>query len=339
MAYSSDLLWTQSIWLEQVNCWIDQALHQHGIKRIGSIVQPHIRRWSTVLRVPTSAGDIYFKAVIPDLAYEASLTQTLSHWYPDCVPQILATDRQQGWLLMLDGGMRLRESLETTDDIQHWETLLPSYAKLQQESAQHVDELLELGVCDRRLSVLPIRFQELLRDGEALGLNHSNGLNSDEYQQLQNSVDVVARLCEKLSAFGVPETLHHGDLHDGNVFICDGYYRFFDWGDSSISHPFFSLHSIYDSLKRRFEMRNDSPWFGRLKVCYLQSWAEYDTKEKLEAAFDLAQQLSAIPSALRWLPVLSSMDAVTRSKYVEAIPDLMRELLSAIRSGNKKELS
>lgn len=321
---SSNLLWVQPFWIEQANRWIEDELHRHGREPIGAIAQPHIRHWSTVLRIPTTTGDIYFKAVIPDLAYEAALTQTLSCWYPQLVPQILAADRQQGWLLMLDGGVRLRECLETTDDNQHWITLLPIYAKLQQETVPYVDELLELGVPDRRLAKLPSQFQKLLENSEILGLHHPNGLNLEEYQQLQNSVDVVASLCERLLAFNVPETLHHGDLHDGNVFILDQCYRLFDWGDSSISHPFFGLHRIYTSLKQRSELE----WFERLKAGYLEAWTEYETKERLAAAFDLAQQLSAISSALRWLPVLSSMDTATRNEYIEAIPNLMRELLS-----------
>jgi hypothetical protein len=314
--------------LEQATRWIEQELHRQGIKRIGSIEQPHIRHWSTVLRIPTSIGNIFFKAVIPNLAYEAVLTQTLSHWYPDCIPQILAVNREQGWLLMSDGGMRLRESLKTEDDIQCWADLLPIYIHLQKQSVQHLDELLELGVPDRRLAILPTQFQELLKNPELLGLNRPDGLSLDEYQRLQASVYRVAKLCEQLANLRVPQTLHHGDLHDGNVFIRDRHYSLFDWGDSSIAHPYFILHSIYFSLKQRFGIEPSSFWFKQIREFYLESWTDYDTKEKLEAAFDLAQQLSPIPSALRWLPVLSGMDEATRNKYREAIPNLMREFLS-----------
>ncbi len=330
MTDSSHLLWVQPFWLEQVSQWIDHTLDQQGIKRVGAIAQPRIRAWSTVLQIPTHIGDLYFKAVIPDLAYEAALAQALFHWFPDCVPQILAIDPQRGWLLMADGGTRLWEVLKTIDDIQHWESLLPSYAKLQQESAQYGDELLEMGVCDRRLAVLSAQFQALLNDEDAIGLNCVNGLTSDEYQQLQNCFDSIVCMCKKLATFGIPETLHHGDLHDGNVFILNGCYRFFDWGDSSISHPFFSLHSTYDNLRRRFNLKTDSVWLNRLKSSYLKAWADGEGIEQLEPAFDLAQQLAPIPAALRWLPVLFNMDATTRDKYAGAVPELMRELLSAV---------
>lgn len=332
VAYSSNLLWVQPTWLEQASHWIERELHRQGIKRIGSIEQPHIRHWSTILRIPTSIGNIYFKAVIPNLVYEAVLIQTLYHWYPDCIPQILAVNKEQGWLLMSDGGMRLRESLKTEDDIQCWADSLPIYVQLQKQSVQHLDELLELGVPDRRLATLPIKFQALLTNPELLGLNRPDGLSLEEYQRLQDSVDRMEQLCEDLAKFGIPQTLDHGDLHDGNVFIRDGYYRLIDWGDSSVTHPFFTLHSIYFSLKQRFGIERSSFWFKQIKEFYLQSWTEYNTKEKLEAAFDLAQQLSLIPSALRWLPVLSGMDKVTRNKYSEAIPNLMREFLYTTQS-------
>jgi hypothetical protein len=330
--YPSDLPWVQTTWLEKARSWIENELHRQGIKRIAPIEQPHIRPWSTVLRIPTNVGDIYFKAVVPELAYESALTQILSHEYPHCMPYVLATKRDYGWLLMSDGGSRLRERLKTEDDIQHWQVLLPIYAELQKKSAQHLDELLELGLPDRRLAILPMKFQELLMNTEALALNRPVGLSAVEYQQLQDGVELFASLCEQLAAFGLPETLDHGDLHDGNVFIRDGRYLLFDWGDSSAAHPFFTIRNTYESLERRFGLEKSSSWFQRLRDCYLDLWTEYVPGEKLEEAFALAQQLSPIPSALRWLPVLANMDEATRNKYSEAIPSLLREFLCMIEA-------
>jgi Phosphotransferase enzyme family len=327
----TNIIWMQPAWFEKASCWIDNELYRQGIKRTGSIKQPHIRHWSTVLQIPTSIGNIYFKAVIPELAYESALTQTLSDWYPQCMPQILAIAREDGWLLMSDGGMRLREILKTEDDIQHWQVILPIYAELQKKSAQHLNELLSLGVPDRRLAVLPFLYQKLLNNHEVLATNKPSGLSLFECQRLQDTVDLFTSLCKQLAAFGVPETLYHGDLHDGNVFIRDGHYMFFDWGDSSISHPLFTIQNTYASLKRRFGLEKNSPWFERLRDCYLESWAEYQIREKLEVAFEIAEQLSSILDALRWLPVLSNMDEATRNKYIGAVPSLLREFLSTIQ--------
>jgi Phosphotransferase enzyme family len=326
----SKLLWEEPIWFAKASSWIDNHLSRQNIIRIGAIEQFRIRHWSTILRISTNVGDIYFKAVIPELAYEAALTETLSRWYPGCMPQIFAISRENGWLLMSDGGMSLNESLKTEDDIQHWQMILPIYAQLQQNFVQHLDELSLVGILNRRLEILPNIYEELLTNTEALATNHPDGISLSEYQRLQDNAGLFASLCEQLAALGIPETLHHGDLHDGNIFINNGSYIFFDWGDSSISHPFFSIRDIYANLNRRFGLGKNSFWFQQLKGCYLAAWVEYETREKLEVAFELAQKLSPIPDILRWLPVLSNMDEVTRNNYIGAIPNRLREFLSTI---------
>ncbi len=45
-----------------------------------------------------------------------------------------------------------------------------------------------------------------------------------------------------------PETIQHDDLHDAQVFVRDGRYRFLDWGDACVSHPFFSLAVTLDGV-------------------------------------------------------------------------------------------
>lgn len=219
MADSISLIWTQPVWINQAHNWIDQELRQQNIYRQGVIKQPHIRPWSTVFLIPTNIGNIYFKAVVPGLAYESPLTHYLSQRYPHCLPAVLSIDAEQGWLLMTDGGIRLRENLKNESDIQHWLNLLPIYAKLQQDAAQHLQRFLELGIPDRRLSTLPTNFQQLLANTEILAIDQPGGLSLIEYQCLQDSTDLVAQLCSELAKFAVPETINHGDLHDGNVLL------------------------------------------------------------------------------------------------------------------------
>jgi hypothetical protein len=333
MADLGGLLWTEPDWLQEAGNWIKQELYRQELEPLGPIEQLRVRHWSTILRIPTSVGQIYFKAVIPELAYEAALTQMLSAQYPDWLPQVLAIAKAPGWLLLQDGGRQLWETLKTEADIQHWQQILPLYAKLQQDSAQSVNDYLALGVPDRRLATLPAQFQQLLTDTETLALAHPDGLSLSEYQRLQNSVDLLAQRCEQLAAFNLPATLHHGDLHAGNVFLKHSHYRIFDWGDSSISHPFFSLHSVYGTLERNFKLEKNSSWHKRLRECYLETWIDkathsHATQSSLETAFALAQQLSPLLAVLRWLPVLANMDRAHRHRYIAAVPELLKEFLT-----------
>src|SRR5262245_36254902 len=114
------LPWTRPGWFEQASAWIGAELGRQGLVASGSIEQPHVRPWSTVLRVPTSAGVLYFKATAPMLAHEPALTQALARWRPDCMPEVVAADLNLGWMLLRDSGESLRSHIQAEQDIGRW---------------------------------------------------------------------------------------------------------------------------------------------------------------------------------------------------------------------------
>src|SRR5262249_14497866 len=95
--------WTDAGWLAGVRDWLDRQFEALGLRLTGAVEQPHVRPWSTVLRIPTTGGDVWFKANIPLLVYEAAVVDLLAAPRPDCVPGLLATDLDRGWMLMADG--------------------------------------------------------------------------------------------------------------------------------------------------------------------------------------------------------------------------------------------
>ena len=152
------LPWVQPGWLAEAHAWI--AAH---VEPTGEIEQPHVRVWSTVLRVPTADGDVWFKANSAPHVFEAGLLAILERVHPGHVPELVAHDAARGWILMRDGGERLRE----VADLDRWEALLPEYAELQQALTPHADELLAAGTPDQRLAVLPEHVQAVLDHREA----------------------------------------------------------------------------------------------------------------------------------------------------------------------------
>src|SRR5439155_17017306 len=159
-----------------------------------------------------------------------------------------AVDEKRGWVLLADladRGERLREVLARDRDLGHWRAILPLYAQIQIDLAGRVDELLNLGVPDDRLVTLPDKFASLLDDVEFLCLDQPDGLRSSDHARLR--APRIDEACDCLLACGVPETLHHGDLHYGNGFVrmnaSEPAHTIFDWGDSSLAHPFFTLRT------------------------------------------------------------------------------------------------
>jgi hypothetical protein len=130
------------------------------------------------------------------------------------VPTLLAADLERGWMLQADGGTRLREVLEQSGDFGVWERILPLYAELQIEAVPDRDRLLGLGVPDRLLASLPGQYEDVLRDGSAL-----EALTDDERFRLDALAPLIESDTQALAAFGVPETIQHDDLHDGQVFV------------------------------------------------------------------------------------------------------------------------
>lgn len=319
--------WLEPGWLERASVWIDDELTRLGRMRTGPIEQPHMRPWSTVLRVPTPDSVVYFKACAGILAHEVAVTQALAQWRPDCMPDVLASEPGEGWMLMADGGTTVREAIKSDGHIRHWEELMPRYAELQIEMVNHVDDLLATGIPNRLLATLPDQIATLLGNRHMLQIGQPEGLTSAEYERLMGMKDYLTGLCDELAAAPIPESIHHGDFHDANIFLNGGQYVFFDWGDSSVAHPFFSLRTAFVIIEYFQGFKPGSPELAQLRDVYLEPWRPFGTNEELVTAFDLSVRLSPLSSALGWNRVVSSLDESLRADYAGAVPSLLQEFL------------
>ncbi len=220
--------WLDSAWLVTAHGWIGAQLARLGLARTGPIEQPHVYPWSTVLKIPTSSGLVWFKANSEPLRHEAGLVNLLATRRPDIIPPLLAADVDTGWMLMSDAGEQLRTVIPRERSLDRWLDVLRLSAELQLELSDSVDELLEAGVPDLRLAVLPDKYDQLM-------------VEIDAEQRFREAAPRIVELCTSLAAYGIPETIQHDDLHDGQVFVRDGRHLLMDWGDACVSHPFFTL--------------------------------------------------------------------------------------------------
>jgi hypothetical protein len=220
--------WQDPAWLTEALSWVDLQLTGAGRPRTGDVDQFHLRPWATVIRVPTAEGDVFFKANTPELRHEAVVALQLARRVPDRVPPLLADDLDRGWMIMEDGGRRLREVVAEERDLSRWDDVVEGAADIALAMEPDVDLLLEAGVPDFRLEVLPDKYAALVED--------------DAFEQrFRDAVPRVREMAEELASYGVTETLQHDDLHDAQVFVRDGRQLILDWGDCVISHPFFTL--------------------------------------------------------------------------------------------------
>ncbi|MCM0674607.1 aminoglycoside phosphotransferase family protein [Micromonospora phytophila] len=318
--------WDEPGWRAEALDWVTGELARQG-RRVTGPVEARVRPWSLVWRVPTDTGDTWFKANNPGTLHEAGLLAALARLAPGRVLDPIAADPGRGWSLLPDGGGSLRDLLAREGDLTRWERILPEYADLQRTVAVSADELLSLGVPDHRPERLSTLFAQLLDDEEALLIGREGGLTAEAHERLRAHRPSFAGKCRRLAESGIAPTIQHDDLHDGNVFAAADGYRFFDWGDASVAHPFGSLLVTIRSVAHTFELGPGDPALGRLRDAYLEAWTDRHDRAALRETATLAVDVTKVSRALSWRRALDTPDPA-RVEYAAAVPGWLEELFA-----------
>ena len=148
------------------------------------------------------------------------------------------------------------------------------------------------------------------------------------HERLRAELPAYAQRCRRLADLGIPATVQHDDLHDGNVFAGAAGYRYFDWGDASVAHPFGTLLVTLRSVGHAGKLAADDTRLVRLRDAYLEAWTDrYDRRTLVEAA-DLAIALGPVSRSLSWRRALDTPEE-TRAEYADAVPGWLEELFAA----------
>ena len=315
--------WERRGWFDAAAHWIEEQIARRGWRRTGPYVQLHARGWSTVWRVPTSAKTLYFKAVTDQFDFETPLTTLLAELLPTQTAPVVASDNDRHWLLLEDAGEPIRRHIRETHDPELYQRVLVEFAPFQQALIPHMDRLVTTGCPDRRLATLPAQFAEVMRDADGLLVGRPGGLTSDDYAQLQtvNVADLVARLAD----FGIPETLAQEDCHPGHCIAGPDGMIYFDWGDTSLGHPFYSL--VMALRWARLVLGYDAETLDGLRDAYLAQWGDYGSLERLREAYQLAWRLGPLVRGLSWYALVTHQEPSARWQHEDYPPHWLRLFL------------
>jgi aminoglycoside phosphotransferase (APT) family kinase protein len=160
-------------------------------------------------------------------------------------------------------------------------------------------------------------------------IDQPKGLTSSEFRQLQDLRLRFKQICSDLASFGIPESLNHGDFHDGNVLLKNGRVTFFDWGDASLTHPFVSLRTFFVSIEIALKLDDYSftPEMAALLDRYLEPWQKFASKDALLDAYRLSKSVASIVKALSWHLTISRLDGPLREEYAWIVPEVLKEFL------------
>jgi hypothetical protein len=286
--------WGDAAWRRAAEEFVAEGLTAHGLRPAGNRTV-RLRPWSVLVRIPTRDGaPVWFKANPPASRFEAGLAQVLDRRTPGRVLRPLAVDADRGWSLLPDGGPVLDDVLAGADAreaTRTWEEILPRYARMQQALTGRTDELAAAGVPLARTAALPELFDRLLAE-------NAPHLPAAARARLEAARPRIAEAGAELAALGVEDSLDHSDLHGGQILRPEpGRYIFFDWGDSSLTHPFCSLLVTSRVFRRRY----GDATLPRLRDAYLEAWtAPGRTPRALRRGLEPALRLAALTRAAAW---------------------------------------
>ena len=98
--------WSRPGWFARASTWMVEQMAAVGRPAVGAPRQHQLWGLSVVLRAPSADGDVFFKCTVDLFRREAAVTQALAGLMPDVMPEVLAVDELQGWMLMRDLGAR-----------------------------------------------------------------------------------------------------------------------------------------------------------------------------------------------------------------------------------------
>jgi hypothetical protein len=259
------------------------------------------------------------------------------------MPELVAVDVQRGWMILHDFGLTLRSFLKRPRDLVLIDPALTLFAKLQMSVCNHTGIILLMGALDRRLERLPGMFAELLSDPEILRLGFEEGITDQQHNQLLSTLPLYEELCQQLTTYQIPQTLHHDDFHDGNIFVQGeaAPYRFIfsDWGESCVAHPFFSIMLLLRSVGGRAGFPDEATEAPdripsdliRLRDIYLEPWQRYESPERLVDIFNMAWPVGMVSRALTWRDYVKSLETVDRAELTYIVPAWLQEFLLAMK--------
>lgn len=293
-----DAPWFEEAYMLKVKNWIKEVLHEEGnLSLLGDISEVKKSDFSLVLLVPVNTGNLYFKATRSSTHHEAAVSRYFHTMYPGKSTGIVRIHDIEGWLLMKElGGVPIRQ----LKDKEIWKAAITEYAQLQVSEISNIDELSSMNVPNRTLSTLK---KDIIQHLEGMC---DTGLSAEEKEAVMKLQPELLAMCDELEQLIPLHSIDHGDLHSANIQYVNGKLVFLDWGDSSITHPFFSTRVFWNSL---FELvDNDSEWLKvieEFRPYYMKAWTAIAPLEKLEIALKISDQLGCIHRAVSWYSYLN----------------------------------
>lgn len=270
--------------------------------------------WSSVIRFSTSSGDFYLKQTPADLFVETKVIKAIQKNMPDSpTPTILNENLALHCFLMNScGDYSLRTKFNGLIQSNLLIQGLHSYINILRSFEKNIESLQAIGVPDWRLEHLPTLYLELLENKALLS---EEGLSLDELDKLMELVPTIKSICVYLSSQGIKETLVNGDFNENNLILDEKtqHITIIDWGESVITHPFFTIAAHLRSIARRYQLALDGQFLEKIKQQCLACWSDLANRNELNIIYQQMLKLEPLFASL----AIYRLQAATKNKSKE----------------------
>jgi Ser/Thr protein kinase RdoA (MazF antagonist) len=208
-----------------------------------------------------------------------------------------------------------------------WEASTPLLERLavrwvdaQAALATHLDELVGVGVPDRRAEPLLAIVRELAARPDVRA-----DLSDAELRGLDRLVDDLPDRVARLAGCGLPDTLVHGDLHPGNWVGDDERQVLIDWGDSVLGSPAFDAHTLVERVSPESRAAVVAAW--------AEAWSRHRPDSDPVRALDLARSVAALRAAAVYRAFLDAIERTERRYHDRDPAAMIRVALAADARG------
>lgn len=281
-------------WFSRLQEWVREIIHPLGME-LKDFQQLNGCETFSLVRFETTHKPVWFKAVGNPNLREYEITQRLSESLPKYFPTVIATKPEwHGWLMADVTGTSLRDDA----GLEQWRCAVSTLASLQIDLRGKADWLVQIGCKDRRLAKIldeidpfvdlmvelmrqqPKTPPPILSKAELLLLG----------QRLKDA-------CFRLRQTEIEETLVHGDINPGNIWMTVSHdCIFLDWAEGYLGPPFVTFEHLMAYFRKMH--RELVAWEQPLQKTYMEQWQTVLPPRRVSEALSLAPLVAVLSYAL-----------------------------------------
>jgi len=305
--------WEHPGFQDRARRWMGRQLEAAGTP---AVTEPTIEQlWpiSAMLRADTTDGAAFMKACAWIFDVEPAATAALHRAVPGAVPEVIATDTAEGWLLMRDtGGVHVGDQPPDT-----WSESLGTLAAIQQATGQGLHGIV---LEDRGPAALAASVAALLESAFVAGFPDDIG------PRFRAAAPRLRDACDRLASLGPGPTVVHGDFHPWNVLRAGERTVVIDWSDAATGHAFTDLATWLN--------RVDGPAARRSMLdSWLDCWADAAPRADLEEAARLALPVGSLHQVESYRRIIESLEPGSDWGLARGGPAFARWALAWLEDG------